>query len=48
MQKQLFLIKRGGFSYSDVDTMPIYELDYFYETLDKALKETPEEPNLEE
>jgi hypothetical protein len=47
MEKQLFLIKRGGFGYQDVDTMPIYELNWYYETLSKALKDA-EEPPIEE
>ena len=47
MEKQLFLIKRGGFNYQDVDTMPMYEFNYFYDTLSKALEEA-ETPNPEE
>lgn len=33
LDKQLYLIKIGHFSYQDVDTMPLYELEYFYSAL---------------
>ena len=39
MQKQLFLIKTGHFSYIDVDTMPIYELDWFVTELHEQNKQ---------
>jgi len=38
MDKQLYLIKIGRFSYQDVDTMPLYELEYFYNALVEANK----------
>ena len=36
---QLFLVYRGRFSWHDVDTMPIYELLWYYNTLVEWKKE---------
>lgn len=36
---QLDLIQYGRFSYSDVDTMPLYELRIFYDELRNRKKE---------
>jgi hypothetical protein len=43
MEMQLALIKYGKFSYSDVDTMPLYELRWFYEKLVELSKKATEE-----
>jgi hypothetical protein len=39
MEMQLFLIYKGKFSWLDVDTMPIYELIWYYEKLIEWKKE---------
>jgi hypothetical protein len=39
MKMQLFLVYRGRFSWHDVDTMPIYELLWYYNTLIEWKKE---------
>jgi hypothetical protein len=39
MEMQLFLIYKGRFSWLDVDTMPIYELIWYYEKLINWKKE---------
>ena len=39
---QLFLVYRGRFSWLDVDTMPIYELIWYYNTLMEWKKEEAE------
>ena len=39
---QLFLVYKGRFSWQDVDTMPIYELLWNYNTLIKWKKEEQE------
>jgi len=43
MEKQLYLIKVGRFSYFDVDTMPLFELEFFYNKLVEASKPQEEE-----
>ena len=43
MEMQLALIKFGKFSYTDVDTMPIYELNWFYDKLVEIAKENTED-----
>ncbi len=40
MEKQLALIKYGKFSYADTNTMPIYELNWFYDKLVEWTKES--------
>lgn len=42
MKMQLFLVYRGRFSWLDVDTMPIYELLWYYNTLIEWKKEEAE------
>lgn len=39
MDRQLYLIKVGHFSWQDVDTMPLYELNYFHDRLVELLAE---------
>lgn len=39
---QLFLIYKGHFTWQDVDTMPIYELVWYYEKLCEWRKEEAE------
>jgi len=43
MEMQLALIKFGKFSYTDVDTMPIYELRWFYDKLVELAKDNAED-----
>jgi hypothetical protein len=45
MEKQLALIKYGKFSYCDTNTMPIYELNWFY---DKLVEWTKDQGDTEE
>lgn len=39
MDKQFLLVHEGHFSYEAVDTMPVYELNWFFEKLIRYVKE---------
>ena len=42
MDRQLYLIKVGRFSYNDVDTMPLYEMNWYHDRLVELLAEADE------
>ena len=49
MEMQLFLMYKGkGFTWNDVDNMPIYELVWFYDKLVEWKKEEQEAINGEQ
>jgi hypothetical protein len=44
MDRQIYLIKIGRFSWTDVDTMPLYEMNYYHDRLVELIKEAEEAP----
>jgi hypothetical protein len=44
MDRQIYLIKVGRFSWIDVDTMPLYELNYYHDRLVELLEEANQPP----
>jgi hypothetical protein len=43
MDRQLYLIKVGRFSWADVDTMPLYEMNWYHDRLVELLRQAEEE-----